>query len=191
MKSPSGSFLGAFYLSRFCQVHRCDFFSFRDSFLIFIYQSHFSDNLWHLILSLTSQSRFRYPILNFICQIPFHLMFISWSPFSVSSQTLDRIWLNPKTAYIKFTPPSVLHTSVYLCPTSHQDSSAVRPCSIDGLEINVRPSLSLRLQLADDRFFFVSNSQQLSLAGTQHCGQMTIPIYGMLGVYWEYREYIL
>ena len=49
-----------------------------------------------------------------ICQIPSHLMFISWSPFSVSSQTLDRTWLNTNTAHITLTPPSCIYFCILL-----------------------------------------------------------------------------
>ena len=76
---------------------------------------------------LISQCRFWYhPVLRFICQIPSHVMFISWCSFSVSSKTLDRTWLNTKTAHIKLTPPSVLHTTCCVF-VSQLDSSAVRP----------------------------------------------------------------
>ena len=51
------------------------------------------------------------------------LTFISWSPFSVSSQTVDRTWLNKNTVFIKLTPPSVLHTACCAF-VSQRDSSA-------------------------------------------------------------------
>ena len=48
---------------------------------------------------------------------------------------------------------------------------------------HVPPGLSLRVQLADYRLFFVWNSEQLlpSLAGTQQCGQVLVSAYVILG----------
>ena len=124
------------------------------------------------------------------CQ--FHLSnsftFIPCSFLGLLSQSRLRLWIAlgwiHKTAYMRVT-----HTALYLY-ISLQVSSSVRACSMYSysLETNAWPGLSLRIQLADDRFF-VSNSQQHLLTGTPQCAQVLISVCAILGAYWEYWEY--
>ena len=120
---PQPHFLGIHYVSHFSQASCWDVFQFWDSFRILSYRPHWSDNFCYSILNLFSQSRFWYPALSCMCHISSRLVFFSWSPLSVSSQTLDRTWLNAITAYIKLTPQTVLHTAVYLYPSGTPQQS--------------------------------------------------------------------
>ena len=58
-------------------------------------------------------------VLRVIRQFPSNLTFISSSPFSISSETLDRAGLNTKTAYISLTlPPVCTLLAVCLCTST-------------------------------------------------------------------------
>ena len=94
---------------------------------------------------LISTSRLLHLFDSFSFDVNFLVSFLS-----LSSQTLDSTWLNTKTAYVKLTPPSVLHTAVFVS----QESSAVRPCSIDSLEMYDQASLRTQLLIANDSVLF-------------------------------------
>ena len=169
MKSPSGSFLGHLSVNvhQFAQGRCWDVFQY---WATFIYQIPGTLKIWYSILSLLSQSRFFYPVLSFCREIPSESSCFVLSPFSVSSQTLDRTWLNTisirSSFYWAHTAVCSTHCLLCVCIPAVLLSSQTLQHRRSG---NVRPGLSLRMQLADDRFFFVSKSQQHSLAGTQQC----------------------
>ena len=99
----------------------------------------------------------------FICQIASHLMFISSSLFSVSSQTLDRTWLHTTTAYVHYVHTAVCSTTCMVCNCILAGFLSSQTLQYTWYIVyiqsgNVRPGLSLRMQLADDRFLFASRT---------------------------------
>ena len=69
-----------------------------------------------------------------------------------------------KTAYIKHTPPSVLHTTCCVFEFQ-QDSSAVRRCSLDSLEmLSARPLPSDAATIADDQYVVLCTEPKATLA---------------------------
>ena len=150
-----------------------------------------SDKIWYSIRSLIPHSRFRY-VSSFRFHLSDYFTFILCSFLGLISQS--RLGLCIALGKTKQRMSNSHHRlfytllAVYLCP--QQDSSAVRPCSIDSLDMYGQASL--RMQLAGDRFFSASHSQQHSpsIAGTQQCAQMLTSVYVILGVYREYWEKI-
>ena len=133
-----------------------------------------------------------YPVvLSFLCQIPSQLMFISWSPVwhdnLQPSSFQSRLWIalgwiqkqHNTPEYMLRSHRRLFYTAVlavYLYPSrTPQQSDLAVYLLVDSLETHGQASLWMQLLIADDRFFFVSNSEQHSLAGTQqYCAQIML-----------------